>query len=523
MWKSPLLLWRRDKCSIKHPVKGCITFRYAGSKSPLSRSLIKEMEKLYGDVNRNSTSNRIARPKVETLHTVADRSVVVLDATVMGDVAKGSTQLSFYCITPEKANTEVSMIFSKKTKTQPITKEQVWASWLRIRSHHTKDSGVDDVSLKMIEQNPRKYLYPVWNRLASGSYMAPPVKEMRIPKGSRAWRTLGIPTICDRIAQDVVRAELSKIVEPQFYEWSFAFRPNKSAHGAIDACKANTWKYKYVVDIDIKGYFDNIDHHNMMTVLRRYTGNSYILMYCERWLQAAIQHKDGSITSDRTKGTPQGGVISPLLSNLYLHEAFDKWISREYGGIKWERFADDIVIHAVSLKQANLLLDKIHQRLLAFKLELHPTKTKIVRCYRSSCKADNDKTSPVSFDFLGFNFCPVRSKSKTGVLFWGYGVRVSTRGQKHILAQVKQVTRYGAYTITTISRMLREQLIGWIQYYKKARLASIRKLFYRVNNQLLKWLMRNHKESYRRAKRRYSYLVERYPNLFVHWQHGWTS
>lgn len=415
------------------------------------------------------------------------------------------------------------MIFNEKTKTQSITKEQVWAAWLRIRSHHTKGSGVDDVSLEMIAQNPRKYLYPVWNRLASGSYMAPPVKEMRIPKGSRAWRTLGLPTICDRVAQDVIREELTKMVEPRFHEWSFAFRPNKSAHDAVDACKANTWKYKYVVDIDIQGYFDNIDHHNMMTVLRRYTDSRHILIYCERWLKASILRKDGSITTGRTKGTPQGGVISPILSNLFLHEAFDKWMSREYGGIIWERYADDIVVHAVSLKQANLLLDKIRQRLQAFKLDLHPTKTKIVRCYRSSGKAERDKVSPVSFDFLGFNFCPVRSVSKRGEHFWGYGVRISTKGQKHVLGQVKQITRYGAYTISTISRMLHEKLIGWIQYYKKARPASIRKLFCRVNNQILKWLIRNHKESYRRAKRRYLFLVERFPNLFVHWQYGWTG
>lgn len=415
------------------------------------------------------------------------------------------------------------MIFSEKTKTQPISKEQVWAAWLRVRSHHTKGSGVDEISLEMIEQNPRKYLYPVWNRLASGSYMAPPVKEMRIPKGNRAWRTLGIPTICDRVAQEVVREELTKILEPQFHDWSYAFRPNKSAHNAVDVCKVNARKYKYVVDIDIKSYFDNIDHRNMMTVLRRYTDNRYILMYCERWLKAAICHKDGSITNERTKGTPQGGVISPLLSNLYLHEAFDKWMSREHGEIQWERFADDIVIHAVSLNQAYFLLDKVRQRLQCFKLELHPVKTKIVHCYCSSSRVNEDNVSPVSFDFLGFNFCPMQAVSKAGVHFWGYDMRISTRGIHHVLAEVKQIVRYGAYDLQRISNLLRVKTLGWIQYYKKARRSSLDKLFYCVNRQIKKWLMRKYRLSYQRASRRYKFLVKRYPNLFVHWQYGLTG
>lgn len=415
------------------------------------------------------------------------------------------------------------MIFSEKTKTQPISKEHVWAAWLRVRSHHTKGSGADDVSLAMIEQNPRKYLYPVWNRLASGSYMAPPVKEMRIPKSPRSWRTLGIPTICDRVAQDVIREELTRIVEPLFSNNSYAFRPNRSAHDAIDACKQQVKKFNFVIDLDIKGYFDNINHHNMMTVLRRFTDKSHILTYCERWLKASVLHTDGSITNDRSKGTPQGGVISPLLSNLYLHVAFDMWMEREYPDIPYERFADDIVVHTMTLKQSRFLLEKIRDRLRQFKLELHPKKTKIVLCFTSSRHWAAEKSVPVSFDFLGYKFCPISIPRKGKPSFWNFGIRIGTRGVTHVLSQVKQITKNIIFDIVKMGEQLRPKVLGWIQYYKKAVPSSLRALFHHVNFQLIKWLMHKHREGYRKAKRRYWFLTRCYPTLFIHWQYGLTG
>ena len=415
------------------------------------------------------------------------------------------------------------MIFSEKTKTQPISKEQVWAAWLRVRSHHSKGSGVDEVSLEMIDRNPRKYLYPVWNRLASGSYMAPAVMEMRIPKGHRTWRTLGIPTLCDRVAQDVVREELTKIVEPLFSKNSYAFRPNKSAHDAIDACKQQVKKFNFVIDLDIKGYFDNIDHRHMMTVLRRYTDQSYTLNYCERWLKARVQHDDGSVTDNRTKGIPQGGVISPLLSNLFLHEAFDKWMEREYPTLPFERFADDIVVHVMTLKQARYLLDIIRKRLRQFKLELHPVKTKIVFCFTSSRRWAADKSIPVSFDFLGYNFCPISIPRKGKSSFWNFGLRISSHGVTHMLSQVKQITKHIFFDITKVGEQLGVKTRGWIQYYKKAVPSSMRAMFHYINYQLIKWLMHKHRENYRAAKRRYWFLVRCYPTLFSHWQSGLTG
>ena len=181
--------------------------------------------------------------------------------------------------------------------------------------------GIDQVSMDEIASNPRKYLYPLWNRLASGSYFPPPVKEVPIPKGKGKERMLGIPTIIDRVAQQVIRVELEKIVEPLFHPSSFGYRPGKSAHDAVEQCAKNCWERWYVVDLDIKGFFDNIDHDQMMEILRKYTNQRHILLYCERWLKAPILKQDGELQA-RTKGTPQGGVISPLLANLYLHEAW---------------------------------------------------------------------------------------------------------------------------------------------------------------------------------------------------------
>lgn len=415
------------------------------------------------------------------------------------------------------------MIFEEKTKTQPISKEQVWAAWKRIRSHNPSGSGVDSVSISMIEKEPRKYLYPVWNRLASGSYQAPAVKEVAIPKGNRSWRLLGIPTLCDRVAQEVIRCELTSIVEPQFHKWSFAFRPHRSAHEAVKACWFNTLHYEYVVDLDIRGYFDNIDHHLMMSVLKKYTSKSYILLYCERWLKAPVLKRDGSIEATRTKGTPQGGVISPVLSNLYLHEVFDKWMSWTFHDIPFERYADDIVVHAKTLRQATYLLDQIERRLGDYKLSLHPEKTKIVRCYTSNRPYNTDKSSPVSFDFLGYNFCPMRLTRTNGQRYWGYNMRISTRGIRHIRDEVKRATRNVYQTVQELGAMLRPKILGWLHYYKKARSLYIKDLCHRINLRIIAFLMRKHQEGYRRAKRRYLHLSSCYPSLFVHWGYGMTG
>jgi len=234
------------------------------------------------------------------------------------------------------------MIFELKPKSLGITKEQVWTAWKRIR-RGGKGVGVDNVTIEMVEKNPRKYLYPVWNRLASGSYFPPAVRQVSIPKPNGKERLLGIPTMCDRVAQEVIRAELEQELEPHFHPSSYGYRPGKSAHQALDACAKNCWERWYVVDLDIKGFFDNIDHAKMMEILRKYTSKKHILLYCKRWLKAPVLKINGETDTERKKGTPQGGVISPLLANLYLHEVFDSWMEQRHSIMVFERYADDSV------------------------------------------------------------------------------------------------------------------------------------------------------------------------------------
>jgi RNA-directed DNA polymerase len=261
------------------------------------------------------------------------------------------------------------MMFEQKPKTIGITKEQVWEAWKRIKQGG-HGVGVDQVTIEMIEQNPRKYLYPVWNRLASGSYFPPPVRELAIPKANGKERLLGIPTMCDRVAQEVIRGELEKELEPLFHPNSYGYRPGKSAKQAVEDCKKNCWKRDYVVDVDIKGFFDNIDHGWMMEFLRKHTTKRYVHLYCERWLKAPVKKINGELNTDRSKGTPQGGVISPLLANLYLHEVFDTWIQDAMPGVEFERYADDIVIHTMSMKQSVYVLDKLRELLNLYGLQL---------------------------------------------------------------------------------------------------------------------------------------------------------
>jgi RNA-directed DNA polymerase len=296
------------------------------------------------------------------------------------------------------------MIFGLETKTQPISKEQVWESWKRIKKGG-EGVGIDNVTIAMIEKKPRKYLYPLWNRLTSGSYVPPPVREAKIPKGDGKERSLGIPTIIDRVAQDVIRAELEKIVEPTFHPSSFGYRPGKSQHDAVEQCARNCWARWYVVDIDIKGFFDNIDHELMMRLLRKVTDKRHILLYCERWLKAPVQTEDGT-KRERLKGSPQGGVISPLLSNIFLHEVFDSWMQQYHSIMAFERYADDIIIHTRSIERSEYTLDKVRARLKQYSLELNEEKTKIVYCYRTARFFKERKDVPVSFDFLGFTFKP---------------------------------------------------------------------------------------------------------------------
>lgn len=416
------------------------------------------------------------------------------------------------------------MIEKLNTKTQPISKEQVWSAWKKIKQGG-KGRGVDNIGMEEIASNPRKYLYPLWNRLASGSYFPPPVKEVPIPKGNGKERMLGIPTILDRVAQEVIKAELEPQVEPLFHPSSFGYRPGKSAHQAIEQCAKNCWERWYVVDLDIKGFFDNIDQEQMMRILQKYTNQKHILLYCERWLKAPIFTQVGDIAK-REKGTPQGGVISPLLANLYLHEAFDRWISETQKLIVFERYADDIVIHTRSLEQSHFILDKLKVRLKSFGLELHSEKTRIVYCYRTARFHKEDKKIPVSFDFLGFTFKPRLCAKSNGEKFWGFRPAISKKSRVRINGVLRKlaIQNWTSIDIQGLANALAPKIQGWINYYGKFRLSEMHFLFRLLNIRIAKWIRRKFKlKTYAKS---YSWLkrfIKWYPNTFVHWRYGFIS
>lgn len=416
------------------------------------------------------------------------------------------------------------MIFVEEQKTQPITRLQVMEAFKRVKANGGS-AGVDKITIAEVEVNKRKYLYPLWNRMASGSYFPKAVRQTLIPKSDGKKRVLGIPTVTDRVAQQVIATELESIVDKQFSRNSFGYRPNKSAHDAIEQCRINCMKYSWVIDLDIKGFFDNIDHELLMKALRHNTDRKHILLYCERWLKAPVQLPDGTLKHPEGKGTPQGGVVSPVLANIFLDIVFDKWIEKNYPDVEFERYADDIVVHCQNIKQALRLLEAIKKRCEDCKLELNNEKSKIVYCRRNQKKHPPFKVYYQKFDFLGFTFKP-RIVKERGKIKLGFTPAISQKNMTRIGAELFKlgIHRWVHFPLSKIAVILKSRLRGWINYYSKFRKSELRKLFRIVNLRLAKWV----RNKYRKFRRRhwflaYKYLqgiAKSYPNMFEHWKYG---
>lgn len=406
------------------------------------------------------------------------------------------------------------------TKSLPVSKRMVWESYLKVVS---KDggAGIDRQSIEMFQAKLSGNLYKLWNRMSSGSYFPPPVRTVFIPKKQGGRRPLGIPTVSDRIAQGVVKDYLEPAMEAIFDPSSFGYRPGKSAHEALAQCHQHCMQKAWVVDVDIKGFFDNISHRMMMELLREHTQEKWVLMYVERWLQAGVEQEDGSVTA-RTKGTPQGGVISPLLANLYLHHAFDKWMRQAQPQCSFERYADDIVIHCSSKEEAERILEELRARMEAYELTLHPEKTKIVYCknYFRTGKWENE-----SFTFLSYSFQPRVIDDKFGrakkiVVF---GAAISNAAKTSIRKALKEVfwIARGSHTEETLAAKLNPKIRGWINYYSKFGKEKAYGVFYYLNELLREWL----KDKYRiygkgKVYRKYNQLHTENPVLFYHWKFG---
>jgi RNA-directed DNA polymerase len=379
-------------------------------------------------------------------------------------------------------------------------------------------AGVDAESIAAFEKDLKKNLYKIWNRMSSGTYFPPPVRAVGIPKKDGGERRLGIPTVGDRVAQTVVKMYLEREVEPHFHPDSYGYRPGKSAAEALAVTRQRCWRYSWVIDLDIRGFFDNLDHALMMRAVGKYTQCRWLRLYVKRWLEAPMQLEDGTLAR-RTKGTPQGGVVSPLLANIFLHLALDDWMRRTHPGVPFERYADDSVAHCKTEEQAQRVLASIKRRLEHCRLEVHPEKTRIVYC------KDDDRPgrhSNEKFDFLGYTFRPRRAKNRWGKLFVSFTPAVSNAAATKMRQEMRRwrIPLRSDKAIDELARMWNAVLRGWIEYFGRLYKSALYPTFRHFNGLLTRWAMRKYKRLRRHRRRAEHWLggvACREPRLFAHW------
>jgi RNA-directed DNA polymerase len=413
-------------------------------------------------------------------------------------------------------------VSESKSQVKPfeISKRVVWEAYRRVKANKGA-AGVDGQTIEQYEQNLKNNLFKLWNRLSSGSYFPPPVKAVEIPKAGGGSRVLGVPTVDDRIAQTVAAMYLEREVEPIFHPDSYGYRPGRSALDAVGRCRERCWRNDWVIDLDVRAFFDSVDHSLMLKAVERHTDQRWILLYVTRWLTAPIQQVDGALVA-RDRGTPQGSAISPVLANLYLHYAFDVWLSRTFPAVTFERYCDDAVVHCVSEEQARQVRDALAARLAAVGLELHPDKTRIVYCKDADRRGDHEVTS---FAFLGYTFRPRLAKSKHGKHFVSFLPAVSRDAITAMGREIRSwhIARRSDKSLGDLARMFNSIVQGWINYYGRFYKSMLYPLLRRINDHLVRWAMRKYKRLRRREKRAGELLAEasrRSPWLFAHWRFG---
>lgn len=405
-------------------------------------------------------------------------------------------------------------------KTVPIEFKQVVDAYRKVRKGG-KAVGIDNESWTEFDKNPEKNLYVIWNRLASGSYHPQAVREVEIPKKDGKVRKLGIPTLRDRIAQQVVKEHMEKQIDELFYDNSYGYRPEKSAHDAVKQVKQNCCKWDWVIDMDISKFFDEMDHELVLKAVEHVLDEKWVKMYVERWLQMPVQKKDGTLQQKEGKGTPQGGVISPLLANLYLHFSLDKWLSKHFPQVSFVRYADDLVIHCHTKEEAEKVLEAVKQRLSEVKLQVNESKTHIAYC-KDYKRKENHKD--VKFDFLGFSYHPKSTKSKfSDKSIMVFTAVISQSNRKRIRQEIRQngIWRNTTIEVTDIARVLNAKLRGWINYYGKHSKRVLRRTLMKIDEHLLKWLKKKHKTGGRKSQEKLKQIKQVHPNLFYHWQKGY--
>lgn len=436
---------------------------------------------------------------------MADQLVVVMKSP-KADGTKGLAGLSFIKFTSSNA-----MIDYYEIKSQPITRVMVWEAYKKVRANKGS-SGADGMDWEELNGNLNRELYKLWNRLSSGSYFPMPVKEVIIKKKQGGERKLGVPTILDRIAQQVVKSHLEPILEPHFHKSSFGYRPSRSCHQAVAEAERNTFNHDFVLDLDIKSFFDTIDHELLMKAVRFYCKDKWILLYVNRWLKAGIIKQEGN-RIDRLTGTPQGGVISPLLANLFLHICFDKWMDKYHPEKPFERYADDCVVHCKTEKQAQFVLKQIRQRLNNCKLNLNPEKTKIV-----NLRGKAERKYPKSYDFLGFTIRPNWCKIN-GRMLLVPSIFISRKSESSVLEKFRSMEIHKRRKpIEQIAITMSPIIKGIINYYGKFSVGHMRYIWNQLNARLLKWV-KWEKGLYKYAALKWlKELYRKSPALFPHWK-----
>ena len=398
-----------------------------------------------------------------------------------------------------------------------ISKRMVWEAWRRVKDNKGA-AGVDEESIQAFEANLRGNLYKVWNRMSSGSYMPPPVRAVEIPKKSGGSRMLGVPTVADRVAQTVAYLYLEPEVEPVFHQDSYGYRPRRSAHDALRVCRARCWEYDWALDLDLKSFFDSLDHSLVMKAVAHHTNLRWILLYVERWLKAPLQLEDGTLKA-RDRGSPQGSAISPVLANIFLHYALDLWLGREFPAVPFERYADDVILHCNGKAQAQLVRDAIIKRLAQVGLELNLDKTRVVYCKDANRKGSHEHER---FTFLGYTFCPRRARNRNGELFVSFQPAISDDNAKRIRHVIKRwrLHLWSGKSLNDLAQEINSTVRGWIDFYGRFYRSELISSLRHIDDYLVRWAMRKYKRLRRHPTRARSFLADvarREPKLFAHW------
>ena len=404
-----------------------------------------------------------------------------------------------------------------RAKPFSISKALLWEAWQRVKANKGAP-GIDGQSIEEFEADEKNHLYLIWNRMSSGSYIPPAVKAVPIPKKSGGVRLLGVPTVADRVAQTAVTLQLEPILEPLFHADSYGYRPGKSAHDALAITRQRCWKYDWVLEYDIRGLFDHINHELLLKALRHHCKESWVLLLVERWLKAPMQGRDG-VLEPRTVGTPQGGPLSPVLSNLFLHYALDFWLVRHHPSVPFCRYADDGILHCKSQAEAIQMREHLASRLRDCGLEMHPEKTRIVYC------KDADRTGEAEFtqfDFLGYTFRPRSSRTRYGRLFLGFGPAISRASAKAIRQRIRRWRMHSksSSSLEDLAQFCGVVVQGWMDYYCRFYRSGFFALACHLDKVLVRWAMRKYKRFKGHPTRAREWLNAKrreQPDLFPHW------